>query len=108
MLQALFFGLPVLIFASGIPLALKWVPPNGLYSFRTATTFASLDAWYRINAATGLALAAAGIVAGIVVLLLHQGLFALKPELRYTAGVTATGVIVLGFLIPVVIYANKF
>jgi SdpI/YfhL protein family len=108
MLRVLFFGLPAVTFVLGVPLALKLVPPNRFYGYRTATTFASLDAWYQINFATGLALVAAGIVAGILVLLLSQGLFGLKPEVRYLVGVMLTALIMMAALIPVAIFSNKF
>jgi SdpI/YhfL family protein len=104
LLRALFIGLPTL----GIPLALKLVPPNRFYGFRTKATFASTEAWYQINFATGLALIAAGIVSGIFALLLGQGVIALKPEPRYIVGLAVTGIITLLCLLPVVIYSNRF
>jgi hypothetical protein len=52
MLRALFIGLPILVFLSGVPLALRLVPPNRFYGFRTATTFSSLDACFMIKFAT--------------------------------------------------------
>jgi hypothetical protein len=108
MLRGLFIGLPALTFALGIPLVLKLVPPNRFYGFRTTTTYSSADAWYQINFATGLALLAAGAVAGILVLFLGHGTFTLKPEVRYLAGIILTGLITLAFLFPVVIYSNKW
>jgi hypothetical protein len=108
MAQILFMGLPALVLVSGIPLALRIVPPNRFYGFRTATTFASTEAWYQINFATGLALIAAGIVGGLGVLLLSQGILALKAEVRFTIGILITGLATLLFLIPVVVYSNKF
>ena len=87
MLRALFIGLPILVFLSAVPLTLNLVPPNRFYGYRTATTLSSLDAWYQINFATGLAMIAAGIVGGIAVLLLDQGAIVLKPESRYIIGV---------------------
>ena len=108
LLRTLLFGLPALILVLGIPLALKLVPPNRFYGFRKAASFASPEAWYDINFATGLALMAAGIVSGIWALLLSQGVIALKPEPRFIVGAAVTGLVTLLFLIPVVIYANKF
>jgi uncharacterized membrane protein len=108
LLRTLFFGLPALILVLGIPLALKLVPPNGFYGYRTATSFASPEAWYQTNFATGLALIAAGVVSGIRVLLLGQGVIAPKPEPRFIVGLLATGLITLLFLIAVAIYASKF
>lgn len=108
MLRAIFVGLPVLIFAVGVPLALRWVPPNRFYGFRTSTTFSSLGAWYQINFATGLALMAAGAVAGLLVILLDHGMIALTPEPRYIVGILLTGLLAIALLIPVVIYSDKF
>ena len=108
MLRALFLGFPALIFVLGIPLAARWVPPNRLYGFRTSTTFSSVDAWYKINLATGVALLAAGVLSGVVVILLDHGVIALKPEPRYLVGILLTGLLLLAFLIPVVLYSNRF
>jgi hypothetical protein len=108
MLRALFIGLPILVFLSGVPLALRLVPPNRFYGFRTATTFSSLDAWRQINFATGLAMIAAGIVGGIAILLLDHGVIVLKPESRYIIGISITGLAALLFLIVVVVYADRF
>lgn len=107
MARILFMGMPALLFVLGIPLALKLIPPNRFYGFRTRKTFSSLDAWYRINLATGLALMAAGIVGGSAVLLLSQGGIGLKPDLRYAAGILLTAVATLLFLVPVAVYANR-
>lgn len=51
---------------------------------------------------------AAGAVSGLLCLLLSYGVVALKPEPRYIMGILLTGVITLLFLIPVVIYSNRF
>jgi uncharacterized membrane protein len=74
MLRVLFIAFPALTFALGIPLILRLVPPNRFYGFRTTTTYSSADAWYQINFATGVALVAAGVVAGLLILFLSQGL----------------------------------
>ena len=107
-LRGLFIALPAIAFALGIPLILRLVPPNRFYGFRTATSFSSADAWYQINFAMGLALVAAGAVAGLLVLFLSHGPFTLKPEVRYLVGILFTAIITLAFLIPVVIYSNKW
>ena len=57
------------------------MPPNRFYWFRTATTFSLLEAWYQINFATGLALTAADVVGGVLVLLFSYDVTALKPDL---------------------------
>ena len=108
MLRVLFIGLPILVLLSGVPLALRLVPPNRFYGYRTAITLSSLDAWYQINFATGLAMIAAGIIGGIAVLLLDQGIIVLKPESRYMIGIMITALAMLLFLIVVVVYADRF
>lgn len=104
----LFVGMPGLLFVLGIPLALKLVPPNRFYGFRTATTFSSLEAWYQINFATGLALMAAGVMGAVSVLLLNYEIIALKPDIRYFVGIMLTALATLLFLLPVAIYSNRF
>lgn len=107
-LRGLFLGLATLVFVLGLPLALRWVPPNRLYGFRTSTTFPFVDAWYRIDVATGMALVASGVLSGVVVVLLDHGLTALKPKPRYLVGILLTGLLLLVFLLPVVLYSNRF
>ena len=108
MLRVLFIAFPTLTFALGIPLILRVVPPNRFYGFRTTTSYSSADAWYQINFATGLALVAAGVVAGLLILFLSQGPFTLKSEVRYLVGILFTAIITLTFLVPVVIYSNRW
>ena len=107
-LRVLFIAFPAVTFVLGIPLILRLVPPNRFYGFRTTTSYSSADAWYQLNFATGLALVAAGAVAGLLALFLSHGMFTLKPEVRYLAGIVLTGLITLAFLFPVVIYSNKW
>ena len=108
MLRILFIGLPILILALGIPLASQWVPPNRFYGYRTATTFASVEAWYRVNRAAGLALIGAGLISGFIVALLAQGVITLKSEPRYIIGILLSGIVLLISLIPVVLYSSRF
>jgi hypothetical protein len=108
MLPVLFYGFPAVVFVVGIPLALKMIPPNRFYGFRTSTTFSSLDAWYRINFATGLALLAAGLVSGFAALLLGYGVVKMHSESRYLIGILLTALITLLFLVPVVVYSDRF
>jgi hypothetical protein len=51
---------------------------------------------------------AAGIVGGIAVLFLDQGIVVLKPESRYMIGTMITALAMLVFLIVVVVYADRF
>lgn len=51
---ALLYGLAGLLFiAIGIPLALKRVPPNRWYGFRTAKTLSNQTIWYAANRVVG-------------------------------------------------------
>jgi uncharacterized membrane protein len=108
MLRVLFLGLPALLFVLGAPLALRLVPPNRYYGFRTSTTFSSQVAWYQINLATGIALISAGVVAGLLTVWLSYGMIALKAEQRYILGILLTAIVMTASLIPVVIYSNRF
>ena len=108
MLRVLHIALPIFVFVSGVPLTLRLVPPNRFYGFRTPTTLSSLDAWYQINFATGLAMIAAGILGAIAALALDQGLITLKPESRYMIGISITAIATLLFLVVVVVYADRF
>jgi hypothetical protein len=108
MLRSLFVGLPAVMFVLGIPLAMKLVPPNQFYGFRTSVTFSSPEAWYQINFAAGLALITSGIVAGLLALLVTSGMIGLKQENQYIVGILLSVIIMAMFTIPVVIYSNKF
>lgn len=41
--------LPLSIMALVIPMALQWVPPNGVYGFRTTKTLSSPEVWFKAN-----------------------------------------------------------
>lgn len=56
----------------------------------------------------GLALIAADAVGGLLVLLRSHGIIPLKPEPRYIAGILFTALVTVAFLVPVVIYSNRF
>jgi hypothetical protein len=71
-------------------------------------TFSSLEVWYQINFATGLALIAAGVIGGVLVLVLNYDVTALKPEPRYIVGILLTALVTVLFLLPVAIYSNRF
>jgi uncharacterized membrane protein len=65
-------GSGILLIILGVPLALRRVPPNGIYGVRFLSTLADESVWYEINARGGRHL----IVLGAVYLVLL--LFALK------------------------------
>jgi hypothetical protein len=53
-----------------IPLIVRLVPPNGLYGFRTSATQSNPAIWYPANAFMGWALAVAGVISAILLLIL--------------------------------------
>ncbi|HXG58919.1 MAG TPA: SdpI family protein [Thermoanaerobaculia bacterium] len=61
-----FVAAGVLLIVVAIPMALRRVPPNGLYGLRVPATFASERVWYEANARSGRDLLCAG--AGQIVL----------------------------------------
>lgn len=56
------YGVWIIAFLTGIPLALNLVPPNGGIGFRTAKTLASPVVWREANTFLGWALIAASLV----------------------------------------------
>ena len=52
------------VFLIGISLPLMYdkVPPNGFYGFRTASTLANTELWYRVNAFTGWSFIIVGLI----------------------------------------------
>jgi uncharacterized membrane protein len=55
--------LPGLAVVLGIPMALRLIPPNRFYGYRTRKTLSSEDIWYRANRGFGWSLVIAGIAA---------------------------------------------
>ena len=57
------YSTPAVFIILGLPLWLRLVPPNRLYGYRTAMSFASDAAWYTFNEWIGAALVIAGAAA---------------------------------------------
>ena len=108
MARLVFFFIPALTFVLGIPLALKRIPPNRYYGFRTPKAFSSGEAWYAINYALGLALMVAGAVGALAVLMLSLGIVALEPDVRYFVGIIFNAVVAMLCLLPVASYSRRF
>ena len=53
---------------TSLPLALRMVPPNPVYGFRTRFTRSSREVWFDANAFAGRAMLAASIVSGFILL----------------------------------------
>jgi hypothetical protein len=108
MLRILFVGLPTLLFWSGIPCVLKLVPPNRFSGFRKSTAFWSLDAWYQINFAMGLALIEAGDGGGLAALAVELWADRVETGISVSPRHIVSALVMFPFLIPVVIYADRF
>jgi uncharacterized membrane protein len=54
----------------GIPFILKLVPPNKFFGFKMKSVLPDTDAWYFANRVFGVCCAAAGVLLGIVSLVL--------------------------------------
>lgn len=92
----------VLVGLVAVPLALKLVPPNRLYGFRTAKTLANREIWFRVNRFAGLALIAAAAATLCA--------FLAMPELasgRSFAGLLVLIAPVVAALVATVAYARK-
>ena len=83
--------LPLLLVVIGLPMALKLVPPKGIYGIRTPETLANAAMWYMSNFRAGVT----GIVAGLASTILNV-IVANSPAMtdaRKTIVVTMTTVI---------------
>ncbi len=91
-----------LIAVLALPLAMKLVPPNRIYGFRTAQTLANREVWFRVNRVAGWAL----LVADTATTCLYLS----QPELasgRSLVGVLALVLPLLAALVIAGIYARK-
>jgi len=75
--------LSIVLFASGLPFALRLVPPNDIFSLHVHWSLKDPDVWLRAHAFAGWVLVAAG-VAGITIM-------RLRPEVAENFG-TVIGV----------------
>ena len=90
----------VLLFAVGVPLALKLVPPNSVYGVRTAKTRASLEVWYASNRSAGINMAITGIAIAAAALVIPR----LMPD--YSEGVRVLVVAVIVILAILIMLAR--
>jgi uncharacterized membrane protein len=81
----------VLLFAVGIALVLKLVPPNSLVGVCTPKTRSSRDVWYTANRSAGINLVIAGLAIVVAVLAVPR----LMPDYSEGARVLIIGAIVL-------------
>lgn len=91
-----------LLGALSVPLALRIVPPNRYYGFRTALTLANREAWFQVNRVAGLAI--------LVAVCVTTCLYLSKPELasgRSFLGVLALVLPLLAALLVAGVYARR-
>jgi uncharacterized membrane protein len=81
-ITALYSAVGLLFVGLGIPLALRRVPPNAWYGFRTAKTFSDPRIWYSANRVSGIDLMIAGVVLAIGVMVLFGLRASVIPSLR--------------------------
>jgi uncharacterized membrane protein len=79
--------LPLITIAIAIPLALRKVPPNLWYGFRTRRTLSDTSLWYEANYRGGVNLIIASVIALIARMIFMQ---VFEPEL---AGLLSMGVL---------------
>jgi hypothetical protein len=84
---------PLIVAALSAPMALRLLPPNPVYGFRTAASLASPQIWYRANFWAGAAGVALGLAGAVLVHMLLRG----RPVDR-TRAISAAGIGVLAAL----------
>ncbi len=65
-------GCSLLFSVIAVPLALRMVPPNIFYGYRTRATLSDRDLWYRANAHFGRGLLASSLCGGAAAYLLYR------------------------------------
>jgi uncharacterized membrane protein len=88
----------VLVFAVGVALALKLVPPNPIVGVRTSKTWSSPEVWYAANQLAGINLAIAGVVIVVAALVVPR----LMPDYSEGVKVLIIGTIVIFAIVVVV------
>ncbi len=94
------YVLPGLGIVFGIPMALRFVPPNPFYGYRTRKTFSSQDIWYRANRFCGWAMVISGFLALCHNLLfLHDHAGGSSPTQQLFLALSTSLLLCLGLLI---------
>jgi uncharacterized membrane protein len=78
-LTLIYAGTGALLAVTGLPMWLRWMPPNAWYGFRTARTVSNEQVWYAVNQTAGRDL----FVAGISVFLAAIILFIIRNRWPY-------------------------
>jgi uncharacterized membrane protein len=101
------YVLPGMAIVFGIPMALRLIPPNHFYGYRTRKTFSSVDIWYRANRFSGWALAIAGLVALGHNLFFRRTHADLPPAFQQLFMAVPTGLLLILALVCSALYVRK-
>jgi uncharacterized membrane protein len=64
--KSLVIWMALLMIAVAVPMAMRKVPPNGFYGFRTPKTMGDSRVWYDANQKAGINMIVAGVLALVV------------------------------------------
>jgi uncharacterized membrane protein len=94
----LYVMMGVLFAVLGTPLALRRVPPNRWYGFRTPKTLSTPEVWYAANRITGIDMCIGGMVIALGALVLASAWSGVFPGYLVLAD-TALVVLTLAFVV---------
>ncbi len=93
------FVIGIVFVIAGIPLILRWVPPNQIYGFRISKKVFRPEVWYPVNAVGGWMLLVLGLVlAGLGVALPHIPIESELFKLNIVGGIALVGVVVMSIV----------
>jgi uncharacterized membrane protein len=85
-------GLLILL---GLPLYLRWIPPNRFYGFRTERTLEDPGLWYPVNRVTGGWLTMTGALTAGIASLVERIDFALPAAASINCAIVVVGMILM-------------
>jgi SdpI/YfhL protein family len=86
-----------------IPLALRMIPPNAFYGFRTPLTRSTPEIWYQANAFCGWAVMVASCVSALLLILAPAAAMADPPAALAAFLVPLTAAVIAAF-----VYIRRF
>jgi uncharacterized membrane protein len=93
LLSLIYIAAGGLIVILGVPLYLRWIPPNRFYGFRTKRTLADPAVWYPVNRVTGGWLAVTGTFSAGVATAVERLDFSLPAAATINGAVVLTGMV---------------
>ena len=96
--QYIRYILPVIIMATGLPLAFKMIGPNNIYGVRTAKAYESTEAWYAVNSLSGWVMVGSAVIS-FAVLIWMQRRWNIGPIVKlFAMTLVPTFIVLLGVL----------